>query len=69
MIKKCVYYCIIYVVLDICIQQQSIIPIFRGEIRYFHHGQGGDGIMQDSPAAHKNYTAAFRLYMETNLNI
>ena len=34
------------------------VSIFRGEIRYFHHGQGADSMMQDSPAAPNNYTVA-----------
>ena len=48
---------------DLCTQKQSIILIFREEIHYFRHDQaGGDCMMQDSQAAHKNYysyTVAF----------
>ena len=44
--------CTIYVVFDICIKKESIILIFRRDIRYFHHGQHcNDMMMKDSPAA------------------
>ena len=38
------------------IKEESIVLIFRRDIRYFHHGQRCDGMMmKDSPAA-CNYT-------------
>ena len=53
------YEFIIYVVLDIFTRYHRVVFIFHGEIRYFRHGQGRDGMMQDSPASNKNYTLAF----------
>ena len=59
--------------LDIFTKQHGVAFIFHGEIRYFGHaGQGGDGMMQDSPAARKSYTVAFNIQKEiatSKLNI
>ena len=51
------YDCPFYVAFDICIciEKESIILIFRRDIRYFHYGQRCDDMMmKDSPPA-SNY--------------
>ena len=57
--------CTIYVVFDICIKKESIVLIFRRDIRYFHHGQRCDDMMmKDSPAAcnyEYHYTKAYSI--------
>ena len=56
---------IIFIVLYVFTKYHtSIVFICHGEIGYFRHGQGRDGMMQDSPAAHKNYTIAFCIQKE-----
>ena len=64
MLLQFFYNCIIYVVLDIFTRYHSVVFILHGEIRYFRHGQGGDGMMQDSPSVHKNYTQVFYIQNE-----
>ena len=50
--------------LDLFTKQHSVAFVFHGEIRYFRHGQGGDGMLEDSPAAHNNYTVGFYVWKQ-----
>ena len=71
---RCQYQCyfsdciIIYVVLDICTQKQSIIRIFLEEICYCHHGQGRE--FHDAGFSSRSEELLYIvLYIETNRNI